>query len=65
MGVEIDYFLPKLAVESGHYRDHQDEHGNAEHYAQDRNQGDDGKERALRLQVTQCEKETEGQFQMR
>ena len=62
--VEVDHFLPQLAIESGHDRDDKNEHSDAEHHAHHRDERDDGKERALRFEIAQREEKTERQFQI-
>src|SRR5206468_12785403 len=62
--VEVYYLLPQLAIETGHHRNHENEHGHNERNADDRDQGDDGKKGAFRFEITQREKKTERQFQV-
>src|SRR5712692_5117016 len=62
--VEVDYLLPQLAIETGHHRNHENEHSHAERNADDRDQGDDGKKGTFRFEITQREKKTERQFQV-
>jgi len=61
--IEIDHFLAQLAIEPGHDRNHQNQHRHPEHHAEHRNQCDDGEKRALRFQISQCQKKTKRQFQ--
>src|ERR1043166_1350092 len=63
MRIEIDHFLAQLTVKPGHNLDHKNEHRDAEHHAEHRDQRDDGKKRALRLEIAQREKKTERQLQ--
>jgi hypothetical protein len=35
MRIKIDDFLPQLAIKSGHDRNHKNQHGHAEHHAED------------------------------
>ena len=63
VGVKIDYFLPQLAIKTGHNRNHEDKHHHAEHYANDRDQCDDRQKCALRLQVPERQEKTKRQFQ--
>src|SRR5437879_13421723 len=51
--VEVDYLLPQLAIETGHHRNHENEHSHAERNADDRDQGEDGKKGTSRLEITQ------------
>ena len=62
--VEVDHFLLQFAIESGHDRDDKNEHGHTERHADDGDERDDGKERALRFQIAQREKKAERQFQI-
>ena len=64
MGVEIDDLLAQFAIETGHYRDNQDEHSDAEHHSDDGDESNDGKESALRLEVSQGQEQAERQFQI-
>jgi len=59
VSVKIDHLLSQFAVESRHYRNHENQDSDTEHDAQHGNQGDNGKKRALRLQVTKREKKAE------
>jgi Peptidase family M50 len=61
--VEVDHFLPQLAIEPGHDCDDENEHGHSQGYAENRNEGDDGKKRSLRFQIPQGQKKTKRQFQ--
>ena len=62
--VEVDHFLAQLAIESGHDRDDQNEHGHTERHAEDGDERDDRKKRALRFQVAKREEKAERQFQI-
>src|SRR5205085_8807924 len=62
--VEINDLLPKLAIETGHHRDHQNQHRHAERNADDGDQGDDGEECAFRFEITQRQEKAERQFQV-
>ncbi len=62
--VKIDYFLPQLAIETGHHRNHENQHSHAKRDTDDRNQSDDGQKCTFRFEITQREKKTERQFQV-
>src|SRR4029077_2921548 len=61
--IKIDDFLPQLPIESGHDRNHKDQHGHAEHYANDRDQGDDREKCTLRFQIPQRQEKTKRKLQ--
>src|SRR6266850_2208003 len=62
--IEIDDFLTQLPIESGHDRNHKDQHGHAELNADDRDQRDDGKKCALRFQIPQRQEKTKRKLQL-
>jgi len=62
--VEINYLLPQLTIETGHYRNHQNQHRHAERDADDRDQRNDGEKCAFRFEITQRQEEAERQFQV-
>jgi hypothetical protein len=62
--VEINYLLPQLTIETGHYRNHENQHGHAERDADDRDQSDDGEKCAFRFEITQRQEKAERQFQV-
>ena len=61
--IEIDHLLPKFAIEPGHDRDDENQDRDAERDAENRDQRDDGKKRALRFQIPQRQEKTKRQFQ--
>ena len=61
--IEIDDFLTQLPIESGHDRNHKDQHGHAEHHANDRDQCDDGEKCTLRFQIPQRQEQTKRKLQ--
>ena len=56
VGVKADNLSLELAFKPGHHRDHNDQHADPKHHAQDRDQSDQRKKSALRLQIPQREK---------
>jgi hypothetical protein len=62
MRVESEDLFAQLVVEPGHYREHDDEHRDAERHPENRDQGDGGHKGALRFEIAQCEEEAEGRF---
>jgi len=62
--VEINDLLSQLAIETGHHRDHENQHRYTERHADDRDQRDNGKKSAFRFEITQRQKKTERQFQV-
>ena len=62
--VEINYLLPQLTIETGHYRNHENQHSHAERDAHNRDQSDDGEKCAFRFKITQRQEKAERQFQV-
>src|SRR5207244_8751671 len=62
--VEINYLLPQLTIETGHYRNHENQHSHAERDAHNRDQSDDGEKCAFRFEITQRQEKAERQFQV-
>ena len=61
--IEINHLLAQLAVESGHYRDDENQHRHAQHHPEHRDQCDDREKCALRFQIPQRQEKAKWQVQ--
>ena len=62
VGIEAEDFIAHLPIKPAHHADDDDEHGHAQHDANDGNQRDDRNKRPLGTQVTQREKQFKRQL---